>query len=182
MSALPRFVALYALMYAAFGVSSPFLPAFFEGRGLGPGQLGILFGAGTAIRLIAGPLVGRVADLTGALRAVLAICALLAAAVALNLLSAPPFTLLLLTSLAHSAALAPTTTLANALALGAAPPCAARPAFEYGWVRGTGSAVFCHRHPGQRAGRRAVGPRLDHHPAGRAAGRRLGRGNAGPAR
>ena len=31
MSALPRFVALYALMYGAFGVSSPFLPAFFEG-------------------------------------------------------------------------------------------------------------------------------------------------------
>ena len=142
MSALPRFVALYALMYGAFGVSSPFLPAFFEGRGLGPGQLGIVFGAGTAIRLIAGPLVGRVADLTGALRAALAICALLAAAVALGLLSAPPFTLLLLTSLAHSAALAPTTTLADALALGAAQPRAARPAFEYGWVRGTGSAVF----------------------------------------
>jgi len=49
---LLRFVALYALMYGAFGVSSPFLPAFFEGRGLTPEQLGALFGAGTAIRLI----------------------------------------------------------------------------------------------------------------------------------
>jgi len=62
--------------------------------------------------------------------------------VALGLLSAPAFMPLLLTSLVHSAALAPTTTLADALALGAAQPRHARPGFEYGWVRGTGSAVF----------------------------------------
>src|SRR5919109_231470 len=142
MSALARFVALYALMYAAFGVSSPFMPAFFDGRGLGPEQLGILFGAGTAVRLVAGPLVGRVADLTQALRTVLAICELLAAVVALALLSAPAFAPLLLTSFVHAAALAPTTTLADALALGAARPREGRPGFEYGWVRGTGSAVF----------------------------------------
>jgi MFS transporter, PPP family, 3-phenylpropionic acid transporter len=142
MNALHRFVALYALMYAAFGVSSPFMPAFFERRGLSPEQIGILFGVGTAVRLVAGPLVGRVADLTQALRAVLAICALVAAIVALGLLSAPVFTPLLLTSLFHAAALAPTTMLADALALAAAQPRRARPGFEYGWVRGTGSAVF----------------------------------------
>jgi PPP family 3-phenylpropionic acid transporter len=142
MNALHRFVALYALMYAAFGVSSPFMPAFFERRGLSPEQIGILFGVGTAVRLIAGPLVGRVADLTQALRAALAICELLAAVVALGLLSAPVFAPLLLASLFHAAALAPTTTLADALALGAAQPRHARPGFEYGWVRGTGSAVF----------------------------------------
>jgi PPP family 3-phenylpropionic acid transporter len=142
MNALHRFVALYALMYAAFGVSSPFMPAFFERRGLSPEQIGLLFGVGTAVRLIAGPLVGRVADLTQALRAVLASCQLLTALVALELLWAPVFVPLLLTSLLHSAALAPTTTLADALAVGAAQPRHARPGFEYGWVRGTGSAVF----------------------------------------
>jgi PPP family 3-phenylpropionic acid transporter len=142
MSALHRFVALYALMYAAFGVSSPFMPAFFERRGVPPEQLGILFAAGTAIRLVSGPLVGRLADLTQALRGVLAVCELLAAFVALGLLSAPSFTPLLLTSLLHAAALAPTTALADALALGAAQSRDARPRFEYGWVRGTGSAVF----------------------------------------
>jgi PPP family 3-phenylpropionic acid transporter len=142
MSALAHFVALYALMYAAFGVSSPFMPAFFEGRGLGPEQVGILFGAGTAIRLIAGPLAGRLADLSQALRGVLATCALTSAVVALGLLSAPALMPLLLTSLLHAAALAPTTTLADALALGAAQPGPGRPGFEYGWVRGTGSAVF----------------------------------------
>jgi PPP family 3-phenylpropionic acid transporter len=142
MSALHRFVALYALMYAAFGVSSPFMPAFFEGRGLAPEQVGILFAAGTAIRLVSGPLVGRLADLTQALHVVLAICALLAALIALGLLASPSFTPLLLTSLLYAAALAPTTTLADALALGAAQPRGAQPGFEYGWVRGTGSAVF----------------------------------------
>ncbi len=76
MSALHRFVALYALMYAAFGVSSPFMPAFFEQRGLGAKQVGILFGLGTAVRLVSGPLVGRIADLTEARRTVLAICGL----------------------------------------------------------------------------------------------------------
>jgi hypothetical protein len=44
-SALHRFVILFALMYAAFGVSSPFLPAFLQGHGLTPNQLGVLLGA-----------------------------------------------------------------------------------------------------------------------------------------
>ena len=142
MNALHRFALLYALMYAAFGVSSPFMPAFYEGRGLAPEQLGILFAAGTAIRLVSGPLGGRLADLTQARRAVLAACQLLAALVAIGLLSAPSFTPLFLTSLLHAAALAPTTALADALALGAAQPRNAHPRFEYGWIRGIGSAAF----------------------------------------
>src|SRR5512145_197128 len=52
MSTLARFVALYAFMYAAFGVSSPFLPAFFADRGLRPEDIGLLLGTGTAIRLV----------------------------------------------------------------------------------------------------------------------------------
>jgi MFS transporter, PPP family, 3-phenylpropionic acid transporter len=142
MSALPRFIALFALMYAAFGVSSPFLPAFFQARGLGPEQLGILFASGTAIRLISGPLCGRLADLTQALRAVLAVCATLAALVALGLLRVTGFPALFMVSVMHAAALAPITTLADALALRAAVSRDAATRFEYGWVRGTGSGVF----------------------------------------
>jgi MFS transporter, PPP family, 3-phenylpropionic acid transporter len=46
--------------------------------------------------------------------------------------------------LVHAAALGPLTVLADALALGAAspPPGSGRRGFEYGWVRGTGSAAF----------------------------------------
>jgi MFS transporter, PPP family, 3-phenylpropionic acid transporter len=141
MSTLPRFVVLYAVMYAAFGVSSPFMPAFYQVRGLGPEQIGILFAAGTAIRLLSGPLSGRLADRTQAIRAVLAGCAALAAVLALGLRSAPPaFAALLIVSLLQAAVLAPITTLADALALDAAGTAGSR--FEYGWVRGTGSAAF----------------------------------------
>ena len=66
MSALPAFLALYAAMHAAFGVASPFWPRYFEARGLTPEELGLLFGLGTAMRLIAGPLANRIADLLGA--------------------------------------------------------------------------------------------------------------------
>jgi MFS transporter, PPP family, 3-phenylpropionic acid transporter len=141
-STLHRFVTLYALMYAAFGASSPFLPAFFQEQGLKPEQLGILFGLGTAIRLVSGPLCGRLADRTHALRALLAWCAALAAVVAFGLLSAHGFSALVIISVVHAAALAPITTLADALALGAAVSRDGNTRFQYGWVRGSGSAMF----------------------------------------
>jgi PPP family 3-phenylpropionic acid transporter len=81
------------------------------------------------------------ADLTQAVRATLAICTALAALAAFGLLSAQDYWLLFGISLCHAAALAPTTTLADALAIGAAGE-GGRKRFEYGWVRGTGSAVF----------------------------------------
>src|SRR5690349_20264343 len=129
-------------MYAAFGVASPFMPAFFQARGLRPEQLGILFGAGTAIRLVAGPLVGRLADVTQRLGTALAACEGVATVVSVALLFAGSFVPLLSISLLQAAALAPTTALADALALAAAQPRNGTPGFEYGWVRGTGSALF----------------------------------------
>jgi len=141
---LARFVLLYAAMYAAFGVASPFLPAFFSARGLPPEQLGVVLGAGTAVRLLTSPLAGRVGDLIQALRVVLVVCIALAASVTLGYLPAHGFWILLGISLLHAASLAPITVLADALALGSAspPPRNGRRGFEYGWVRGTGSAAF----------------------------------------
>jgi PPP family 3-phenylpropionic acid transporter len=64
--------------------------------------------------------------------------------VTLGYLAASGFWTLLLLSLLHAAALAPVTVLADALALGSAsaPPGNGHGGFEYGWVRGTGSAAF----------------------------------------
>lgn len=131
-------------MYAAFGVASPFLPAFVNARGLPPGQLGLVLGAGTAVRLLTAPLAGRIGDLIKALRTVLVICAALSAAVTLGYFAAHEFWNFLVMSLLHAASLAPTTVLADALSLGSAlpPPGSGRRGFEYGWVRGTGSAAF----------------------------------------
>jgi PPP family 3-phenylpropionic acid transporter len=144
MQPLTRFILLYAAMYAAFGVASPFLPAFMSARGLPPEQLGIVLGAGTAVRLLTSPLAGRIGDLIQALRVVLVVCTALAASVTLGYLAAHGFWLLLMMSLLHAASLAPITVLADALALGSASPLlhGNRRGFEYGWVRGTGSAAF----------------------------------------
>jgi PPP family 3-phenylpropionic acid transporter len=141
---LARFILLYAAMYAAFGVASPFLPAFVSGRGLPPEQLGLVLGAGTAVRLLTAPLAGRIGDLIQALRVVLVVCIALAASVTLGYLPAHGFWILFGVSLLHAASLAPITVLADALALGSAspPPSSGRRGFEYGWVRGTGSAAF----------------------------------------
>jgi MFS transporter, PPP family, 3-phenylpropionic acid transporter len=138
MAVLPRFVLLYAGMYAAYGVASPFLPAFVNARGVGPEQLGLVLAAGTAIRLLAAPLAGRIADRLQALRAVLVVCIACAAAATLAYVPAHGFLPLLLLTLLHAAFLAPMTVLADALALGSSK--AAK--FEYGWVRGAGSAAF----------------------------------------
>jgi PPP family 3-phenylpropionic acid transporter len=144
MPPLTRFILLYAAMYAAFGVASPFLPAFLSARGLPPEQLGLVLGAGTAVRLLTSPLAGRIGDLIQALRVVLVVCTALAGSVTLGYLAAHGFWLLLGMSLLHAASLAPITVLADALALGSAspPPRSGRRGFEYGWVRGTGSAAF----------------------------------------
>ena len=143
-TALPRFILLYAAMYAAFGVASPFLPSLFSARGLPPEQLGLVLGAGTAVRLLTAPLAGRIGDLIQALRVVLFVCIALSASVTLGYLTAHGFWFLLGVILLHAASLAPTTVLADALALGSAapPPNSGRRGFEYGWVRGTGSAAF----------------------------------------
>jgi MFS transporter, PPP family, 3-phenylpropionic acid transporter len=114
-------------------VASPFWPKFFATKGLGAEQIGLILAASTLIRLAAGPLVGRLADLSGRLRLMLALCAVVAAGAAASFPLAGTFWLVLAIALVQAAALAPTTSLADALA-------ARR--LEYGWIRGSASAAF----------------------------------------
>lgn len=140
-NALPRFLGLYALLFASFGVASPFLPAFIEARGLPAEQIGLIFAAGTSVRLISTLIVGRLADRWQARRSMLAACCAAAAVAAILYLPASTLGPILLVSLLHAMALAPLTPLSDALAVVAAN----RPhgqGFEYGWVRGTGSGAF----------------------------------------
>lgn len=144
-SALFRFVLLYGALYAAFGVQSPFLPALLGARGLEPRSIALALAAGTAVRLLAGPLAGRLADRLDAPRAVLGACMLLAALAALGYLLGRGVGSLVLVCVLQSAMLAPLTPLTDALALAGAASGAAGgplPPFHYGWVRGAGSAAF----------------------------------------
>jgi MFS transporter, PPP family, 3-phenylpropionic acid transporter len=149
---LPRLLVLYGLLYAAFGTSSPFFPAFLQERGISASELGVVLAAGTATRFLAGPLAGRLADRFRALRATLAIAVGLAALAVLVYLGISGFWLLLAVSIVQAAALAPVTPLADAIALNA--PVQGGRKFEYGWVRGAGSAAFI-------AGTIAAGPIVD---------------------
>jgi MFS transporter, PPP family, 3-phenylpropionic acid transporter len=140
-SPVADFILLYALLYGAFGAASPFLPAYIGERGIPAELIGLMFGAGTAIRLLSAPIAGRIADRTQTLRLTLAVCAIATAVVATGYLEAASFWTLLAVSLLHAIALAPTTNLADALALAASRRVAPL-GFEYGWVRGAGSAAF----------------------------------------
>ena len=136
------YILLYAAMYAAFGVASPFWPKFFETRGLTSLQIGFILAAAMTVRLAAGPMVGRLADVSRSLRLVLATCAALAAATAAALALASSFWLLLIIASLQAAALAPTTSIADALSVNVARPQIAGKPFEYGWIRGSASAAF----------------------------------------
>ena len=140
---LLKFALLFSTLYAAFGVASPFLPELLSSHGVSPERLGLTLSLATTIWVISAPLAGRIADRYRALRIVLATCAALGGAAALVLFSAVGFPMLLLVALLHAAMLAPTTVLADALALWAAATNSATGfRFEYGWVRGLGSLAF----------------------------------------
>jgi MFS transporter, PPP family, 3-phenylpropionic acid transporter len=140
--ALLRFMTLYAALFSAFGFASPFLPAFLAERGLGPEELGFVLGASTALQLVCGPIAGRLGDRLQAFRAELAVCAILAASAALLYLAAHGFWTVMAVRLLQAAALAPLVPLADALSLAHARPRQNTGGFEYGWVRGVGSAAF----------------------------------------
>lgn len=136
------YIALYVALYGAFGVASPFWPKLFETRALAPGQISAILAVAMLVRLVSGPLVGRLADVLESLRLVLAGCAMLAAVMAMALIRADTFWFLLAVALAQAAALAPTTSLADALSVNVAQPEAAGRRVEYGWIRGSASAAF----------------------------------------
>src|SRR5215212_2844349 len=130
---LTPFLLLYAAMYAAYGVASPFLPAYVNARGIPPEQLGLVLGAATAMRLLSSTFVGRLADHLQALRATLVVCITIASLVTLLYVPAHGFNAFVAVGLFHALALAAMTLLSDALTLGASK----RAGFEYGWVRGT---------------------------------------------
>ncbi|WP_407116669.1 MFS transporter [Bradyrhizobium sp. LMG 9283] len=136
------YILLYGALYAAFGVASPFWPKLYETKTLVPQQIGLLLAAAMLTRLVSAPLVAFLADFLGSLRLVLATCAALAAATAVALMWADTFPSLLLIALVQAAVLAPTTSIADALAVNVSRPRIAERTFEYGWIRGSASAAF----------------------------------------
>ena len=109
------YVLLYVALYGAFGVASPFWPKLFESKGLTLQEVGWILAAALVVRLVTGPLVGRLADAMASLRLVLAVSIAMAAAAAAAFLAINTFWFVLLIALVQAAALAPTTSIADAL-------------------------------------------------------------------
>ena len=137
-SSFPVFALLYCALYGAYGTESPFLPAYFSGRGLDAGEIGTVLTAGTVVRLSAGPLLGNLADRIGAKR-VLVLTAAGSGLIGLGYLAGHGFWPLLLVCMAHSVVTTPLAAISDSLALAAS---AKERVFGYGWVRGVGSAAF----------------------------------------
>lgn len=137
-SSAPRFAVLFAAQFAAVGVLLPFIPPLMAARGLGATEVGTILACGAALRLLAGPAGGRLADALGAPRAVMAAGAA-AAAVAAGLYGvAEGFGGLLAANLLFALAFACVVPLGDALALRAS----REEAWDYGRVRAVGSAAF----------------------------------------
>ena len=137
-------MAVYGLLYAAFGVQSPFLPALLSGRGLRAEEIGIVLAASTAIRVLAGPAVGHIADRQRRHTLTLCACSLVAAVTGLGYVMIQGFAGLLLVALVQAAMLAPIVPLSDALATTGAHMSESGQGrrFEYGWLRASGSAAF----------------------------------------
>jgi PPP family 3-phenylpropionic acid transporter len=143
---LPALFGLYGALFTAFGAQSPYLPALLAERGLLPAEIGLALAAGTAVRLVTGPLAGRLADRLRSPQMVLGGSAAAASAIALLYVPAYGLRPLLVIGILQAAALAPLVPLADTLALGAAAPLrrgvSTSPLVDYGWLRGAGSASF----------------------------------------
>src|SRR6202050_2181003 len=114
-----RFLLLYGALFAVSGVASPFLPALLHERGLGPSEIGAVLAAGTAVRLITGPAISRLADWFGAHKQTLALLLAMAAVIAFGYDLPAGFAIFLLVSVAHASTLAPIVPIADAMAIAA---------------------------------------------------------------
>jgi PPP family 3-phenylpropionic acid transporter len=139
---LALFILLFATLYLSFGAASPFFPAFLSARGIPSEQIGLILSCGTLIRVASGFAGGVLADRSHARSKILAFFIFCSAGLACAFVPAHGFLLLCSISLLHAASLAPTTMLADTIALQSAHENGGAPRFEYGWIRGTGSAAF----------------------------------------
>jgi PPP family 3-phenylpropionic acid transporter len=74
-----RFALFYGAFYLGFGAYLPYMPVWFEGRGLSPEMIGLAAGAAMAGRVIAAPLGAAFADRTARRRDAVTVFALAAA-------------------------------------------------------------------------------------------------------
>jgi PPP family 3-phenylpropionic acid transporter len=141
---LLTFLATYALLYAGFGMQSPFVPALLGERGLQVQDIGFVLAAAMLVRVITAPVAAHAADRLHRHTLLLCCCALFAALASISLLLTRNLAGLLGIALLHAAMLAPIAPISDALAATAAQASGRGVGrrFDYGWLRAAGSAAF----------------------------------------
>ncbi len=132
-----RFSLLFATQFFALGAAMPFVPVALANGGLSPAWVGLVLALGTAVRLVAGLVSARLAELVGA-RAVLVVGSVVAGLTLPGLALVEGVILLLLVQVLHGVAVAPIVPLSDAAAIAAM----RRHPFDYGRVRAWGSVAF----------------------------------------
>jgi len=133
-----RYAALLAACFLGVGVTMPFLPPFLAGKGLGPEAVAQVLFAGSLVRFLVGPALGRLADRLGDGRRVLIACAALSALAAPLFSPAESFLAVLAVQVLFAAAMAPLGPLGEAMTLAAT----RRAGADFGRVRAAGSVAF----------------------------------------
>ncbi|MDB5651723.1 MAG: transporter [Hyphomicrobiales bacterium] len=131
-----RLFVIFALIYGAFGVQSPFFSVFLQDRGFQVWTIGLLLAGSTVIKLISAPAVGRIADHYSALSPVLTMSLLGCGLASIGLVSAGHPAQMLTAIAALAVCLGPVPPLADAIALNTIGKTAYAP------VRGAGAAAF----------------------------------------
>ena len=117
---LAGFLGLYTALYSAYGTELAYLPAFLLSPGLPAERIGLVLAAGTAVRIVSGTAMGRLADRLRRRQQVLTVAAGLSGLVGWAYLVAYGFAPLVVVGTAHAAATASLAPLSDALAVAAA--------------------------------------------------------------
>nr|WP_255569124.1 MFS transporter [Neoroseomonas alba] len=129
---------MFIAQFAAVGVMMPFIPPLMTAAGLSASEVGSVLATGAGVRLVAGPLGGRLADALGRPKAVMAGGSLIAALAACLYGLAQDLPGLLAANLLMAMGYASVVPLGDAMALRAA----REDGWDYGRVRALGSAAF----------------------------------------
>ena len=124
--------------YFAANAVNAYMPLWFAERGLSASDIGLVLGAASLLRVLAGPGWGAVADGLGRRRPVMVCAGLAACVLGLSYVAASGFLPILLIAAAQGVAASAINPLADSLALALA----REGRIEYGPVRSVGSAAF----------------------------------------
>lgn len=134
----PRLATLYAGIFMLGGIQLPYFPLWLKAKGLDAEQIGIVLAVPMVVRLFAIPAAARIAEHTGALRAMIAITLAVATLGFAAVAFAQSFLAILVLVALASAALSPGNPLAETYALHGL----AQRNQAYGPVRLWGSVAF----------------------------------------